>query len=634
MINENMNNAVKGFETTYSVARMYAQMIRVVFQTLLILQLMLWLFIFFEKLDSLESSVLIGFAKTFITERSSDAAPYRLTINGKNYDVPASMYYDYTTQYIWPHLAVQSKLLSSALWSLLIYLLGPPMVFYFKRIGKDYTNKKYVKGARLVSPAEFMRSLKHERTDLPFGQKLKLPVRFETQHCFVVGAPGSGKTVFLNAILKRLMIREESCITYDFKGDFIPLFYREGQDYIFNPMDERCLRWNVFNELKSFADIDAMAASLIPPGSKEHSFWTEAARDVFAGILIYLFISKKKTNKDIWEMVTMDTGSIAKCLLSVEGGKRGQIYIQDPRSRQALAVHSVLMQHTKCFQMLADIDGDFCISDWVRNPKGNIFIQNYANMSDTLRPLLSLFVDLCSRQILSLPDSIRRRLFLCLDELGTLQKMPSIIDLLTLGRSKGASVWLGIQDIGRIESIYGPELRQTIINACGNSVTLNVSDTTTAKYLSDKIGQGTYVVAQEGFSIGVKDSRDGQNILRSERTENIIMPSELQRLSNLQGYCKFIGSDITKIHLKYRYYPIINPALIQRSIFDLDKFFSKKDEGMASALSKQTSSQQGMKEKEMEMLEGAEKEEKREENQIELPGPDDEESAFIMGEAL
>jgi len=49
-----------------------------------------------------------------------------------------------------------------------------------------------------------------------------------------------------------------------------------------------------------------------------------------------------------------------------------------------------------------------------------------------------------------------------------LNRLNSIVDLLTNGRSKGASVWLAVQDIGQISNLYGDNLRQTIMNACNN----------------------------------------------------------------------------------------------------------------------------------------------------------------------
>ena len=49
-----------------------------------------------------------------------------------------------------------------------------------------------------------------------------------------------------------------------------------------------------------------------------------------------------------------------------------------------------------------------------------IFITNYADVKDTLKPILSLFIDLMGRKLLSMADSTQRRVFFLVDEFGTL----------------------------------------------------------------------------------------------------------------------------------------------------------------------------------------------------------------------
>jgi type IV secretory pathway TraG/TraD family ATPase VirD4 len=48
-------------------------------------------------------------------------------------------------------------------------------------------------------------------------------------------------------------------------------------------------------------------------------------------------------------------------------------------------------------------------------------------VQDTLKPILSLFIDLIGRRLLSMKDDYHRRIFFFLDELGTLQKLSSIL---------------------------------------------------------------------------------------------------------------------------------------------------------------------------------------------------------------
>ena len=567
----------RGFESVFSETQMSFKMVSMIFWGAIFMHLASYFFIIIFWATSYETHIGIALIKAYIYKTLSIQSGVNIFVNEKAYTVQPEMVYPYVCEYIFPQIKLIYKLKIGFLLSFLSYILVPLLIKQFKDVSERYNEKEYIRGAKLITNKEFNKSIKKGSPDIPMGG-VKLPKDFEVQHVFFIGAPGAGKTVFISQVLERVFEREEPCLIYDNKGDFISKFFRPGLDVIFNPLDERCIGWNVFNEIKTEYDIDAVATSLIPPATGDSVFWNDAARDVFSGILIYLYQQKKTTNADIWKTVTLDIKEISNILKMTAGAERGYVYIQDGSSKQAISIHSVLMQYAKSFSYLK-IDGDFSIGKWIKNPIGNIYVPNYANTKDTLKPILSLFVDLLGRQLLSLPDDFNRRIFIFIDEFGTLQRLSTIKSLLTLGRSKGASVWIGIQDIGQIEAIYGKSSRQTIINACGTSLIFRVSDPTEAQYLSEKIGNVILKVPQENFSMGVEDMRDGFGVTKSEKTEPLIMPSEIQSLNNLEAIVKFIGNHITKIKFTYKKFKNRNPSFVENTAYRLDeKFFGSIDE--------------------------------------------------------
>lgn len=78
-------------------------------------------------------------------------------------------------------------------------------------------------------------------------------------------------------------------LIYDFKGDYVSRFYEPKRDILFNPLDCRSAGWNLFSDIKTKLDINVMASSLIPPVYTGDTFWNDAARGVFSGILHYLW---------------------------------------------------------------------------------------------------------------------------------------------------------------------------------------------------------------------------------------------------------------------------------------------------------------------------------------------------------
>jgi type IV secretory pathway TraG/TraD family ATPase VirD4 len=230
-----------------------------------------------------------------------------------------------------------------------------------------------------------------------------------------------------------------------------------------------------------------------------------------------------------------------------------------------MSVFSVMMQYVKAFEFMAMADGDFSIRHWLEDDqRGFIFVTNYSDVKDTLKPVLSLFIDLMGRKLLSMPDNPKRRIFFMLDEFGTLQRLSTIVNLLTLSRSKGGSAWLGIQDIGQIDKIYTKELRQTIVNACGSNLIYSVADPETADFFSRKLGETEFFEADESQHMGPSMDGDRLNISRRKKIERIVMPSEIMNLRDLECFVKIADFHGTTTRLKYKGYRDITKAFVIR----------------------------------------------------------------------
>lgn len=375
------------------------------------------------------------------------------------------------------------------------------------------------------------------------------------------------KTQVIRQIVSILRERNEKAIIYDFKGDYLCKFYDPSRDFIFNPLDQRCVDWNVFNEIETSMDIDSVATSLIPPAiAHTDPFWNDAARDVFAGILHFLYREGKILNSDIWTAVTAPGEDIADWLKRTPGGERGFRYIEDASSKQALSVFAVMMQYVKPFEFMAKTQGDFSLKRFIENNQngGFIFVTSYAEIEATLRPILSLMVDLLGRRLLSLHDDYNRRVFFILDEFGTLQRLSTIQKLLTLSRSKGGSVWISIQDVGQLDQIYGHSGRQTIVNACSSSLIFSVADPETANFLSARIGDTEYWQTEESWTSGTEDTRDSFTLSRKKKTEKLILPSQIQSLNELRGFLQLAGYNPALIDIKVKDFKDVTQSFLCR----------------------------------------------------------------------
>lgn len=558
--------AYKGSETWFNALEMSGKMVlSMVLLLLLFVQLPIWILLvrWFVRTDLLwfVPDLLMSTLRAGV----SRSATYLISLTGGTpMPYPVVQVRDVLASRLRPELLKMGVfgILTSS-----VYFLIPFWVARFKRRSEKQAEVRHVRGTQLIEldTLRVQMAAANERCDLTIGE-VQLPIRSEVQHVEIIGTTGTGKTNFLSHIADRIRARpNQRAIIYDFKGDYIQRFYDPTQgDVLFNPLDARCGPWNVFNEIEAQTDIEAVAHSLIPKtahGTGESPYWADAARDVLIGGLHVLWERNWKTNAALWQFVSASAKTISQALRSSPGGRAGARHVEMSESKQTLGVLSTLMEYTSAFRFLSPVTGTWSVKEWVRSGRGWIFVVNVPEVRDTLRPILSLIVDLVGRQILSLPDNVDRRIFVIIDELGTLQRLPSLVDLLTLSRSKGGSCWLGTQDFGRVNDIYGKNIGETIFNNCSTLVCFRVNAPDTANYLERAFGERELTHVEETFSMGVSDMRDGVSLIRRDKTEKVILASEIMKLPDLAAYVRVNPYDPVLTKMTYRDYPRRHPVL-------------------------------------------------------------------------
>ncbi len=568
------NNSIKnrgfiGFETFYNNMRMIFKMQSKIILVLILLQLSLCIALFIIMHSKTELSIMISYVKSYFVFNKDNIT--KILIDNQFYEITYSQLRDTYTSRIVDWLKAFTPI---TMYTFAIFILFIPINIFFYKRSESLGKSKHIKGSKLITSKELNSAIKIKKKDifLPFGEVF-MPVESEVKHTLIIGRPGVGKTVCMSHILEKIIARGDRCIIHDFKGDYLQKFYRPGIDIIFNPLDERSCYWNFFSEIESPIDVDAIGYALIPDakGAGMDPFWNNAARDVFTGIVNYCVREGKTSYEELYNIVTAPSTVIADILSSTEGSEAGATTIADPESKQTGSIMSVLTQYTKIFNYTKDdtsSDKRFVINEWLEDGAvGNIYITNYSTLQDTLAPILTLMIDLMGRKLLSLKDDSKRRIFFLLDEFGTLQKMQTITRLLTLARSKGGGVFIGIQDLGQIDKIYGKEHKQTIVNACGNNVVFSVADNETAESLSKNYGEYISIESYVTTSMGIQDNRDGQSINQTKNKERIILPSEIIDLETLNFYIKFSDFNIAKSFLTYKGYEDFNePFMVRKGL--------------------------------------------------------------------
>lgn len=134
--------------------------------------------------------------------------------------------------------------------------------------------------------------------------------RFVT-HSMIVGAAGTGKSQLLVSMIESAMAMGLKLFLLDPKYEFTKGYYDEKTCAILDPSDSRSWIWDIATDLKNLSDIKKFAAAIIPSKGND-PMWSNAARAVLTGMIVYLrdnivdeFGNACYTWEDLSDMITL-----------------------------------------------------------------------------------------------------------------------------------------------------------------------------------------------------------------------------------------------------------------------------------------------------------------------------------------
>jgi hypothetical protein len=105
-----------------------------------------------------------------------------------------------------------------------------------------------------------------------------LPRGVEQQHILMLGAPGSGKSVALKAMMTTIRERHrDGAVIHDPTGEFVSLFYDPARDLIINPLDSRHAPWSLWTDLLPGEEA-SLAKAIIPSAEGDNQYFSDAAQ--------------------------------------------------------------------------------------------------------------------------------------------------------------------------------------------------------------------------------------------------------------------------------------------------------------------------------------------------------------------
>jgi type IV conjugative transfer system coupling protein TraD len=434
----------------------------------------------------------------------------------------------------------------------LLGMMGLAFVYWSLK-GRSDKRRKHLAGSRLVSVEALARQLKrsHKASDLMLGD-LPLVKDSETQHMLITGTTGSGKTNCFHTLLPQLRTKEQRAVIVDTTGEFVDRYYRPGRDILLNPLDTRSIPWHPWAECVEDYHYDELATNLIPLSGHD-PFWINSARTVLTETLK---VYARQGSYDLQGVLNILTVAPLKDLHRLLQHTKAAPLVDPASEKTALSIRSTLTAAITSLSYVKTTHAPFSIRQWIQSTDAFddrwLFLAMTPEQRDALRPLITAWTSIAVKSLLGCVPSSTNRLWVCIDELPSLHKLPDLQLCLAEGRKYGAAVILGVQNIPQLEERYGVTITKTMIDLCYTKILFRAASYEIAVSLSRALGEQEIMEVQEGISYGANDVRDGVNLAMLKQLKPIVTAHDLMGLKNLEGYVMLPEFNaVTKIKLPY-----------------------------------------------------------------------------------
>lgn len=341
-----------------------------------------------------------------------------------------------------------------------------------------------------------------------------LPERAAYGHIAIVGATGSGKTLLqrllMQSVLPRIGARlNERALLYDAKQDMVSLLAGMGVHapvHLLNPLDARAVAWDMAADITSPAAALQAASLLIPKAAQDaNPFFSNAARHLLHGVLMALTSKapKRWTLRHVI-LILRDESLLRRVLAGTEFTRHLLQYCEQPSTFQNIL--STVLTRVAPYEIIAATwdraAKKLSLRDWLGS--GSILVLgNDEDNRAAIDTINQLIFKRLSELILAQPElgtSGVRTTWLLLDEVRQAGKLDGLSALMTKGRSKGAAVLLGFQDINGLRNVYGKEVADELVGQCNTKAILRLNSPETARWASQVVGASEFIETRKSRS--------------------------------------------------------------------------------------------------------------------------------------
>jgi hypothetical protein len=377
----------------------------------------------------------------------------------------------------------------------------------FEKVFMDPAPKQPVR----VSPS----SSSKPRPDCFFWGMDDVPIIAASRHLLIIGSPGSGKTLSIELFLQSIAHRfrepapgaqPERLIILDVKGTFYSFLTAQGippEDIqLLDPFDQRSIPWDLCRDITTDAAAQHLAALLVPAEKEgQGKFFWDASQAIVRAVIISLNTLRPKnwTLRDLVNVLSSEEllrqliARVPRAAARVKSFLNNERYFPDFLTTIATGIQA-FETVAGLWQNSPKAGQGFSVTDWfsnnpARKKHGVLLLGHRPKYIDSITPLNALLLRVISDELQSMPDVDQPHTWIVLDEFRWMKQVECMAELLGVGRSKGASILLGLQDISGMRTTYGPDRAEEILGLCENKTFLNIGNPATAEWASQYFAQ-------------------------------------------------------------------------------------------------------------------------------------------------
>jgi type IV secretory pathway TraG/TraD family ATPase VirD4 len=367
-----------------------------------------------------------------------------------------------------------------------------------------------------------------------------LPPLDETKHFKLIGTTGTGKSTAIRELLGGALRRGDRAVIADPDGGYLARFHDPKRgDVILNPFDSRSVKWDLFGEIKNPYDFEQLARSLIPEGTSADPVWQRYAQTFLCAVMREVHGTGVR---DIVELYRLLTSAPLEELRVMLKGTPAQPFLEPGNERMFGSIRSVAGSAVAALDFIQSQRSELLsIRQWIKAGRGVLFLPYQADQIAALRAIISTWMRIAIFETMSAGEE-NAHLWFIVDELDALGQIDGLKDALARLRKFGGRCVLGFQSIAQVSGTYGKSDAETIVENCGNTLILRCSASEsggTARFASKLIGDREIIRKQVSRSRQLGKLFSGNETVSDHHiTEAAVLPSQIEQLSDLEGYLK------------------------------------------------------------------------------------------------